>query len=352
MNLTMNRLPVRTWNRLKMNESHLDTEGDFRSYTPEVLSDFGQGIRWETKAQWSKSVPGLSPDVTELVKEAEPALAEASSGQKTTLPIVLRYAYEKDEKAVSRLILHAEKDSVLSVILLLTSPDDSCDFSALQIQVHAEENAAVKLYIAQLMGSSSVALSELGGTAAENASVELVRVELGGAKVYTGVCLDLAGRQSRFRADVGYHVKPNHLLDMNYAVLHHGAQTLSDMEVSGTVEDKAQKIFRGTIDFHRGCRGAKGSEAENVLLMSEELINQTIPLILCKEEDVEGNHGATIGQLDEKVLFYLGSRGLDRNTAQRIIAQARIDAVCAKIPDEHVRDLVHRFAGQEDHTNE
>ena len=39
-------------------------------------------------------------------------------------------------------------------------------------------------------------------------------------------------------------------------------------------------------------------------------MNQTIPLILCEEEDVEGNHGATIGKLDEELLFYLESRGI------------------------------------------
>ena len=119
------------------------------------------------------------------------------------------------------------------------------------------------------------------------------------------------------------------------------------MEVAGTLEEDGRKIFRGTIDFQKGCVGAKGTENENVLLIGENMVNQTIPLILCKEEDVEGNHGASIGELDEKVLFYLGARGISREAAREMIAHSRIEAVCSKIPSEEIRTLVHKFGNQE-----
>ena len=64
---------------------------------------------------------------------------------------------------------------------------------------------------------------------------------------------------------------------------------------------QAHKVFRGSIDFKRGASGAKGTESEQVLLLGDDVINQTIPLILCAEEDVEGNHGAAIGELDEEL---------------------------------------------------
>ena len=70
------------------------------------------------------------------------------------------------------------------------------------------------------------------------------------------------------------------------------------------------KLFRGSIDFVKGCAGSVGNEKEDVLLLGDDVVNQTIPLILCAEEDVEGNHGASIGELDEKTLFYLMSRGI------------------------------------------
>lgn len=63
------------------------------------------------------------------------------------------------------------------------------------------------------------------------------------------------------------------------------------MDSTGVLAGKAFKLFRGSIDLLPGGSGAKGQEQENVLLLGDGVVNQTIPLILCGEEDVEGNHG-------------------------------------------------------------
>ena len=109
------------------------------------------------------------------------------------------------------------------------------------------------------------------------------------------------------------------------------------------LKDAAKKIFRGTIDFVPGCAGAKGTEREDVLLLGDDIVNQTIPLILCAEEDVEGNHGASMGDLDDATLFYLCSRGLSREEAERMVARARIDALNELVADEAVQKQVQEF---------
>ena len=79
--------------------------------------------------------------------------------------------------------------------------------------------------------------------------------------------------------------------------------------------------------------------------MDEGVRNQTIPLILCTEEDVVGNHGATIGRLDESLMFYLESRGLDREEIYEMMAKARIDATVRMIPDEKTKEDINEFLG-------
>lgn len=83
--------------------------------------------------------------------------------------------------------------------------------------------------------------------------------------------------------------------------------------------DEAQKTLRFTIDFKNGSAGSVGDEQEDVLLLGEDVINRTMPIILCQEEDVDGRHGATIGQLGEDLLFYMQSRGIDEEEAKRIM---------------------------------
>ena len=94
---------------------------------------------------------------------------------------------------------------------------------------------------------------------------------------------------------------------------------------SGALTDSAEKVFRGTIDFKNGSAGSTGSEQETVLLLGDDVVNKTVPLILCAEENVEGNHGATIGELDDETLFYFESRGIGREAAENLMARAAVE---------------------------
>ena len=130
---------------------------------------------------------------------------------------------------------------------------------------------------------------------------------------------------------------------MNYNAVHTGKSTRSIMNVSGVLADSSEKLFRGTIDFKNGSAGSKGDEKEDVLLLGDDVVNKTIPLILCAEEDVQGNHGASIGRLDEALLFYLASRGIDATQAEKLMAKARLDALCAKTGDDEAQKLLEEY---------
>ena len=134
--------------------------------------------------------------------------------------------------------------------------------------------------------------------------------------------------------------KDAHVLLVQIQRLGQGVRFLHD--VAAKTEERAgvHKLCRGTIDLRRGAKGALGNELEDVLLMDDNVINQTIPVILCDEEDVEGNHGATIGRIDEALLFYLESRGMTEAEVYEMMAGARIDSVIHKIPDAVTRDRV------------
>ena len=118
------------------------------------------------------------------------------------------------------------------------------------------------------------------------------------------------------------------------------AKTDTKISVSGVLRDRADKTFRGTIDFIKGCKTATGDEREDVLLMDEGVHNNTVPLILCAEEDVEGAHGASIGKISEEVLNYFASRGIAEDDVTELMAKSRIDAVAGRIPDAVTRDLL------------
>ena len=360
IDMTVNRLPARTWNWLKMNESRL-TDVKIEKACPVTPVVTGHGTTWERvsaeKIQseqaengfaWKNLVTGMGPDMDRLAEEDEQAQVDvitAETGADEDNMAVFDYECQPGERYFNRLYLHAKENSVLNVTVLYRSAGAGEGLSAHQIKVRAEKNAVVRIYMAEILDAGVTCLSDLGGVCEDNARVELVKLELGAGKLYSGGEIDLKGKASNFTAGIGYTAKPGQHLDMNYTARHHGKKTESLMEVSGVVSENAFKIFRGTIDFQHGSAESVGAEKEDVLLMGDDVVNQTIPLILCAEEDVKGSHGASIGQLDEETLFYMQARGISEEQAYALMADARIEAVCQKIPDETAQKLVKDYLG-------
>ncbi|MCC8044608.1 MAG: SufD family Fe-S cluster assembly protein [Clostridiales bacterium] len=216
---------------------------------------------------------------------------------------------------------------------------------AVQTKIRLEKGAHLRLVQIQKLPDEFTFLNDVGTDCAEGAKVETIQLVLGGGSTYMGMRTGLGERKSELESKIGYLLDNKESLDMNYLAYHTGAKTTSRMDVSGVLRGTSKKLFRGTIDFRNGSIGAKGDEKEDVLLLSDGVENRTVPLILCEEEDVEGNHGATIGRLDESLLFYLSSRGIEENEIYEMMARARIDALCADIPDEKTRCLVQRCMG-------
>ena len=106
---------------------------------------------------------------------------------------------------------------------------------------------------------------------------------------------------------------------------------------------KVPSFSGGTIDFKNGCAGAKGAEIEEVILRDDGVLNKTIPVILCAEEDVEGSHGATIGRLDEDLIFYMQTRGFEEEEVYRLISKKSYFHFALRYLDEDIRNKTMTF---------
>lgn len=101
-----------------------------------------------------------------------------------------------------------------------------------------------------------------------------------------------------------------------------------------------QKIFKGTLDFKKGASRSKGIEEEYAILLDKTVKADAIPLLLCEEDDVEGQHAASAGQIDSDKLFYLMSRGLDEKEAKKLIVEASFTPIIDKIPMEYLKEEI------------
>lgn len=143
--------------------------------------------------------------------------------------------------------------------------------------------------------------------------------------------------------DTDYLGAREQVRDFNYELRHRGRKTECEIDANGVLTGTSKKVYRGTIDLVHGCKGAVGTERETVLLANKGVDNKTVPVILCDEDDVAGNHGATIGHVRDEQLFYLACRGLDQNAAEDLFIRAKLEDAALSATDERTRAAVVRL---------
>ena len=192
----------------------------------------------------------------------------------------------------------------------------------------------------QLLGNRARRWNAVAIEQGTSARVEQVRIELGGSVVACGARTLLNHNKCEYDLDAVYFGHGNDVLDFNDVSVHTGRDTLCELHTAGVLTGSADKILRGTVDFQRGAKRGVGHESEDVLLFSPSARNRTAPLILCGEEEVEGQHAASVGRLDENKLYYLRSRGLSEAQARRLMVDARFAPAIDKIPLDSLQDEV------------
>ena len=207
-------------------------------------------------------------------------------------------------------------------------------------KINIEKGARVKLVQLNLTGKGSTVYSKVDADIKEDGKFEFVQLFLGQGDQYLDCKADLNGDRSFVKADMAYIGQDSQKIDVNFVANQFGKNTESEINTDGALKDAATKIFRGTIDFKQGSSDSVGNEMEKVLLLGDDVVNKTIPIILCAEENVVGNHGATIGDLDADTLFYFESRGINREEAQNIMLRANVEHVASLVNDDEFESIV------------
>lgn len=238
----------------------------------------------------------------------------------------------------------AAPGSSLSVAITLDSPRPGTGVVGTRLRVFAGADAHVSITSTQTLDDGWIVLDDTGITADERARVQVRHTVLGAERAYTGLAADLRGNDARLDLDTRYIGHAHEARDFNYLVHQRGRRTICNLDANGVLAGESTKTLRGTIDLAHGCKGSVGSERETVLLADERVVNRTVPVILCDEDDVAGNHGATIGHVAPKQLLYLASRGISPEDAERLFISAAFEEAALTAFDERTRIAVARLA--------
>ncbi|MEQ9144596.1 MAG: Fe-S cluster assembly protein SufD [Parvibaculaceae bacterium] len=187
--------------------------------------------------------------------------------------------------------------------------------------------------------------------AAIHLSTVLGDIAAGGA--YRATTLALGGRagrmQSAFRftgegahaeSNAAYLMRNDQHIDTTVVVDHAVPECTSGALAKGVLDGRATGVFQGKVIVAPHAQKSDARQMTNALLLSRDAAMNAKPELEIYADDVQCAHGSTVGEIDENALFYLRSRGIEEETARRMLITAFLGDVLVQIPHEEARDAL------------
>ena len=182
----------------------------------------------------------------------------------------------------------------------------------------------------QNAGKRSVTLSSLYSTLERGASLNFLVVNKGSSINKSNWNADLVGEGSNAKIFGVAKGEGNQNFDQAVYVSHQVPHTQSSVLFKNALMDQARTMFTGLIHVRKQAQKTEAYQTNRNLLLSKDARADTIPKLEIEADDVKCGHGAAVSSLDEEQLFYLMSRGLDRELAQNIIIEGFYEDVLGK----------------------
>jgi len=188
--------------------------------------------------------------------------------------------------------------------------------------------------------------------ALDAASIASAIVTVGAKSKFNTFSLTTGGSVSRYQSFItlageGTELSTNsiHLLrgqqhgDCTFVIDHATPGCLSRENFRAVLDDRAHSVFQGKINVHQIAQQTDGKMMSRALLLSDDAEIDNKPELEIFADDVQCGHGATVGALDDSLLFYLRARGLPEKEAQALLIQAFVGEALESIVNDDLRDV-------------
>ena len=314
--IAINRLPILTYRYLKTN----DTKIIFAAPQVSAAADFSDKTYVNVGAEFPEDFEGASAETLAASLAGEKYTITIPSGIQAKLTIEIKLEEQHADYAGAYHFL-LQKGAQLELVWKL-SGTETAQSSYLASYYELEEAAELKISKLQADLGEATLYDQRFFKLGKSAQADVVSAELGGKQVIVHSRGNLNGDEAALTERTVYSGTGKQHLDLFYHIDHWGKKTVSLIDGKGALAGEAKKIFRSTLDFHRGCAGSAGEEGDYAVQLSPKAKNISLPLLLCTEDNVAGNHATSAGQVSEEDVYYLMSRGFSWEEARRIIVES------------------------------
>ncbi|HJW29708.1 MAG TPA: Fe-S cluster assembly protein SufD [Saprospiraceae bacterium] len=208
------------------------------------------------------------------------------------------------------------------------------------VMIHVDKGGQFRHIKWQDLPPSQSMVYQLKVIQQQDSHFETLAFDHGGQTIRNNVEADMVESNTYTSLLGGYMAKGKQSMDHQTKINHHVHHCESHEQYKGIVDDQASAAFNGKVYVHPDAQKTNAYQQNDTLVLSPNAVMNSKPQLEIFADDVKCSHGATIGQMDERALFYLQSRGLKPEQARSILKSAFLAQIIDLIPDEIIREYI------------
>ena len=259
--------------------------------------------------------------------------------------VVVHWTVSEGAVTFPRVYVHVDTNARVTLVEYLLSADVAAWIDPVT-EVRIADGGHARHLVVQELGPRVWQTAYLGSEVGRDAEVVSFAVALGGeyARVRTDSRIVGAGGSAQLLAL--YCGNGSQMHDFRTLQLHEGRKSISDLVFKGAVQDEARSAYSGLIKIVRGASGTKAFQTNRNLTLSDTgLASYSVPNLDIEESDVSCSHASATGPIDEEQRFYLESRGVPTEMADRLIVLGFFDDLLLRLPVPQLRPHLSQVIG-------
>ncbi|ERL66434.1 Fe-S cluster assembly protein SufD [Schleiferilactobacillus shenzhenensis] len=273
-------------------------------------------------------------------------------------PLVLNTQLLAGVNAHRHLLLLVGRDAQITVVDHFTGEAGADSADSIVTEIVVGEDSRVDFANVDAFGANITAFVRRQAQVAANGILNWTAGVLNDGNIIADTSTNLVGTGSTADVKVVALATGKQVQGLNTRVTNIGRQTTANILQHGVILENATLVFNGIGHIVKGARGADAQQENRVLMLSRTAHGDANPILLIDENDVKAGHAASVGRVDASQMYYLMSRGLTKELAQRLVIRGFLGAVLTAIPlpaiqqqliDTIERKLIHgqRIAHQQ-----
>ena len=263
-------------------------------------------------------------------------------GRRLEAPAMLAQVQDQSGRsAMRRTLIVLEEGAEAEVWEQYLSADAETDgvFNAV-VEIVVGANARLRYVCGQALSERTTVFGTQRAVVDAAGSLEWVALGFGSGNGQVRMETQLRGEGAEARVTGAYATGGRQHVDFDTTQEHAAAHTTSDLSFRGVLAGRSTSVWRGMIKVDPGAQQTDAFQDNRNLLLSKRAHADAIPGLEILANDVRCTHAAAVAQIDREQLFYLMSRGLRRDTAQRLIIDGFLQALVERLGDGALHDAV------------